>query len=264
MAAAEGAEGLDEDSDASTPESAAGGSNGSTGRPLRGPFDRFVRGLEVRSPQGPPPTFGSLFAAMQSAPRPDGNTVAEATSDVEPATANGDSHDREPRDHDTTSSHPRHAPATAHDDSHHRSGHGSHHASERRATDHHASESHHGHGSRHARRDEPATPARAPSPARGDAGVAITTPPDASVVTVARSRGAQDTQHTEEGDGTGGDNAAARLPRGGAQASSRHARAPRSEVIDIRRERPRLGAWFIVGLALGASLASSVRRKEPS
>lgn len=235
----EGPGALVEDPDASTDEAPEGGSDSPVVRELRGPFDRFVRGLEVRAPMGPPPTFAALLASMRAAAPSNETAVTEGTSE-----------DHRGREADAGALA---AQTAARSESHHRHGHDG---------ERHARSSHGHRASRHARRGEEASPARYDE--RGDAGVALAPAPDASIVAVARSVGAPPSASARDAassEGAGRQSGSTRLARSEMQPSSRRAQTQRVSTIDIRRERPRLGAWFVVGLAL-ASLLSGIRRKE--
>ncbi len=251
--------GRDDDPDASDADGDGGVAGGaSSSRPLRGPFDRFMRSIAIHTSGTPAPTFASLMESLRATPPPTRDAPATerasndhgAEGDSNDSNDSNDANDANPASEARASA--RDAPATAHDARHHRGG-------------------HRGHGSRHERR-------RASASARtsGDAGVRAGSDGDAGarvgadasvtaarVTVTARSSGTTATtatDHARAGRGAGAESTASRA-QGAPSPRQPSQRLPERSTVDVVRERPRLGPWFLVGLVVGAMLSRRPRRE---
>ncbi len=256
-------EGRDDNPDASGDDGDGGVAGGtSSSRPLRGPFDRFVRSIAIHTSGAPAPTFASLMESLRASPHPPADPAESAQASNNPS-SDGDRVDANDTNsaHNTNNADPAREGASArqheqaaatHESRHHRG-------------------SHREHGARHERRH-----ASQSAHASGDAGVtarddrdagavAATARADAStrVTVTARSSGATPAGAADQARAEGGAGASSTSLRTRGGASSQHppTATPERSAREVVRERPRLGPWFLVGVVVGAMLSRRPRKE---
>lgn len=253
-------EGHDDDPDASDHDGDGGVTGGSSSsRPLRGPFDRFVRSIAIHTSGTAAPTFASLMESLRATPHPPADPAERAQASNEPGSdgARVDENDANNENsanptREGNSARPHEAPTETHASRHHGGG-------------------HHGRNARHARRHA-ASNAR-PS---GDAGVSARDDRDAGALTAtarndasvrvtvtARASGAAPSSAGEQArdEGGAGASSASLRTRGGASGQRPPTAVPERSAVEVVRERPRLGPWFLVGVVVGAMLSSRPRKE---
>lgn len=256
-------EGRDDNPDASGDDGDGGVAGGtSSSRPLRGPFDRFVRSIAIHTSGAPAPTFASLMESLRASPHPTADPAESAQASNDPS-SDGDRVDA----NDTNSANNANATREGNSARHHDQ------PAATRESRHHRG-SHREHGDRHARRH-----ASQSAHASGDAGVsarddrdagavAATARADAStrVTVTARSSGATPTSAADQAraEGGGGASSTSLRTRGGASSQRPPTATPERSAREVVRERPRLGPWFLVGVVVGAMLSRRPRRETES